>query len=283
MFHIPITETNDVGRTIEFCHITNPTAHPGTWEKGKYISLDNVKINVFVKGEFSLVMERERFFPSYGDFCVFPPHTHHYGSIPKEMGIEYYQLDIGLEAFEGVPGGTMLLLELCGLSRKRGSLVRVGGSELVHLCEKIENAIAEENRPLAFARTLEIISKMKDIYLESKAAATEFLSPRILKTVEYIGENFASHVNIDTLAESLGVSSSYLSRRFKKEVGTSIHAYLTDRRISESLKLLEYSTVAETAHAVGFCDSSHFISAFKRTVGCTPLEYSKRLGTSKLK
>ena len=54
MFHVPITKCADAARIIEFCHISNPSAHPGTWKKGKYISLDNVKINVFVKGDFSL-------------------------------------------------------------------------------------------------------------------------------------------------------------------------------------------------------------------------------------
>ena len=113
MFHVPITNTDDAARQIEFCHIVNPAAHPGTWKKGEYISHDNMKINVFVKGEFSLVLERERFSPAFGDFCVFSPHDLHYGSIPHRMHIEYYQLDVGKRAFEGVPMGEELFDELC--------------------------------------------------------------------------------------------------------------------------------------------------------------------------
>ena len=273
MFHVPITKTDEPSRTIEFCHITNLSANPNTWEKGKYISLDNLKINIFVRGEFSLVLEKARFSPSFGDFCVFPPHALHYGSIPREMEIEYYQLDIGLSAFDGVPYGRELISELCAVSSKRGALVRMWGAELVRLCERIETAIADEDYPTAFALTVETVSKMRRAYLESTDPAVDFLSPRVLKTVEYIADNFSSPISIDALAGSLGVSTSYLSRRFKREVGTSIHAYVIGYRISESLKLLETHTIADTALSVGFCDSSHYISAFKRTVGCTPTEY----------
>ena len=276
MFHVPITKCADAARIIEFCHISNPSAHPGTWKKGKYISLDNVKINVFVKGDFSLVSESARFSPAFGDFCVFPPHGLHYGSIPKLTHVEYYQLDIGVCAFDGIPDGRELLDEICKLSAERGNLVRMGGSELILICERIEKAISDENLSLAFALTVEAVSKMKDAYLERPSHGTDFLSPKVLKTVEYVKENYSSVLDIDSLAERIGVSPSYLSRRFKAEVGTTVHNYIIDRRITESLKLLEGTSVAEAACAVGFCDSSHYIAAFRRAVGCTPAEYAKK-------
>lgn len=276
MFHVPIADTADAARRIEFCHIENPTAHPGTWKKGEYISLDNMKINVFVKGEFSLVLERERFSPAFGDFCVFAPHDLHYGSIPREMHIEYYQLDIGARAFDGVPGGGELFSELCLMSAERGALVRVGGGEFIKLCERIEGAISKKEYSLAFAHTVELTAKMLNAYKESRSSGADHLSTRVLKVVEHIKENYASQVKIDSLSESLGVSPSYLSRRFKREVGVTIHEYLVNHRISESLTALKDGSVADAAFATGFADSSHYISTFKRIVGCTPSEYAKK-------
>lgn len=275
MFHVPITTTEDTSRRIEFCHIDDPAAHPGTWKKGKYISLDNVKINVFVGGDFSVVSESSRFSPAFGDFCVFPPHGLHYGSIPSPTHLDYYQLDIGLSAFDGIPNGAELLIQLCSLSAERGALVRSGTAELVRICENIEAAIADNNLILAFAYTVEAVDKMKKCYLSSASPSADFLTPMVKKTIEYVSENYASQIKIDKLAEIFGVSPSYLSRRFKKEVGDSVHSYLINRRITESIKLLENASIAEVAQAVGFCDSSHFISSFKRAVGCTPTEYVK--------
>ena len=183
MFHVPIADTDDAARRIEFCHIENPAAHPGTWKKGEYISLDNMKINVFVKGEFSLVLERERFSPCYGDFCVFSPHDLHYGSIPRQMHIEYYQIDIGTRAFDGVPGGGELFSELCLMSAERGALVRVGSGEFIHLCERIEAAIDKTEYSLAFAYTVELAAKMLNAYKESHGSKADYLSPRVLKVI----------------------------------------------------------------------------------------------------
>ena len=275
MFHVPIAKADDVTKRIEFCHIITPNAHPGTWKKGEYISLDNLKINVFVKGEFSLVLERERFSPSYGDFSVFPPHDLHYGSIPRQMHIEYYQLDIGTRAFDGIPGGAELFCELCGMSEERGALVRVGNGEFIRLSEKIETAILEENSPLAFSYTVELAARMLRSYKESKGSCANHLSPRVLKVIEHIKANYNLQISIGSLSKSLGVSSSYLSRQFKSEVGATIHEYIVNYRINESLKLLRCSSIAEAAFATGFADSSHYISTFKRIIGCTPMEYAK--------
>ena len=275
MFHVPITKTEDAASKIEFCHIVNPSAYSGTWEKGKFISLDNVKINIFVGGEFSLVSESTSFSPANGDFCVFPPHGLHYGSISRPTHLDYYQLDIGLSAFDGVPDGRELIAEICSLSRERGALVRSGGAELIRVCEDIERAISEGNLSLAFAFTVLILNKMKKCYLSSSCKSVDFLSPGIRKVIEYIGENYSSDIKVDALSAELGVSSSYLSRRFKREVGTSLHSYILNRRITESIKLLEKDSVAEVAYATGFCDSSHYIASFKRIVGCTPAEYAK--------
>ena len=276
MFHVPITNTDDPASRIEFCHIEKTSARPETWKKGEYICLDNMKINVFVKGEFSLVLERERFSPNYGDFCVFSPHDLHYGSIPREMHIEYYQLDIGARAFDGVPGGADLFYELCRMSDERGALVRVGGGEFIYICERIEAAIMEKSYALAFAHTVELVSKMLRSYKESTGRSADHLSPRVLKVIEFIRENYSSRISIDSLAKSLGVSPSYLSRQFKREVGATIHEYVLNHRISESLKLLKNGSVAECAFSMGFADSSHYISTFKRVLGVTPMEYAKK-------
>ena len=275
MFHVPITKTDDAASKIEFCHIVNPSAYSGTWEKGKFISLDNVKINIFVGGEFSLVSESTSFSPANGDFCVFPPHGLHYGSISRPTHLDYYQLDIGLSAFDGVPEGSELIADICRLSRECGALVRSGGSELIRICEDIERAISEGDLSLAFALTVLILGKMKRCYLSSSCKSVDFLSPGIRKVIEYIGENFSSDIKVEELARQLGISPSYLSRRFKREVGTSLHSYVVNRRITESIKLLEKGNVADAAYATGFCDSSHYIASFKRIVGCTPAEYAK--------
>ena len=42
--------------------------------------------------------------------------------------------------------------------------------------------------------------------------------------------------------------------------------------ISKSLKLLKTHTVTEVGYICGFCDSSHFVSIFKKHTGTTPMQ-----------
>jgi AraC-like DNA-binding protein len=77
-------------------------------------------------------------------------------------------------------------------------------------------------------------------------------------------------------AKELGVSASFLSRIFKKEIGIPIHEYLNQYRISKSLSLLKTHSITEVGYICGFCDNSHFISIFKKYIGTTPMQYKKQ-------
>ncbi len=277
MYHVPIVNDNDLKAKIEFCHIKNPVADRNTWKIGEFICLDEIKINIFKRGEFSVVVENERYSPVSGDFSVFPPHKLHYGQIPRPTVLDYYQLDIGTSAFDALPNGRELLLDLVTLSKTKGCFVRPKGGVawLLMLCENIETAILDGKLALAYAYVVELVSKIRDSYLKSVKAVMKVLSKYVVKSVEYIENHYSSRIKIEELSSMCGVSASYLSRLFKKEVGISIHTYLNNYRIMQSIDYLKENSVACAAYAVGFGDSSHFISTFKRMLGCTPTEYLK--------
>lgn len=279
MFHIPIVNTDNERKRIEFSHIINNEANENTWKDSRNISLDNLKINVFVRGDFSLVVENECYVPVYGDFCVLPPHRVHYGRITKPTELEYYQLDIGIDAFCAVPGGSELLLELSDLSRTLGTLVRpeqATGELLLADCAKIASRIEAGDFTLAFVYTVELISGLKMVYGSSHREAASYLSKHVSRAIRYINEGYSQPISVAEIAALCRVSPTYLSRRFKSEIGVSVHDYITNLRITKATKLLLDTSVAQTAASVGFCDSSHFISVFKKKLGMTPSEYLKR-------
>ena len=52
-------------------------------------------------------------------------------------------------------------------------------------------------------------------------------------------ERYAEKISIETFSEELGVSASYLSRKFKDSTGTGYLDYLNKYRIQQAIKLLE--------------------------------------------
>jgi AraC-like DNA-binding protein len=63
-------------------------------------------------------------------------------------------------------------------------------------------------------------------------------------------------------------------RTFRRDVGLSPHAYLTQIRVEAAKKLLsEGASIVDVASDIGFTDQSHFTRHFKRITGVTPGQY----------
>ena len=60
----------------------------------------------------------------------------------------------------------------------------------------------------------------------------------IKQAINYIDEHLTDDMTLETIAESVHSNASYLSRIFKKEVGTSVITYITDLRIKKAKDLL---------------------------------------------
>ena len=70
------------------------------------------------------------------------------------------------------------------------------------------------------------------------------------------------------------MSADYLSQKFKKYVGVSLHKYIVKQKLEESKTLLtngvEYGGIG---YYFGFCSQTHYIQCFKKEYGMTPKEY----------
>lgn len=93
----------------------------------------------------------------------------------------------------------------------------------------------------------------------------------------WLDENYQHKFSLDALAQELGKSRSYVSRKFHAEMGEKIHDYLNTLRLRKACERLLHSeeSVREIAARVGFSDVTYFISAFKKGIGETPLQYRK--------
>ena len=90
--------------------------------------------------------------------------------------------------------------------------------------------------------------------------------------------NLTDDMTLETIAESVHSNASYLSRIFKKEVGTSVITYITDLRIKKAKDLLEHSDLKtfEISDAVGIHDPAYFSVLFKKYTGMSPKSYRNK-------
>lgn len=96
----------------------------------------------------------------------------------------------------------------------------------------------------------------------------------------YIDEHYKEGIKLQEVAEYVGLTPTYLSTLFKKQVGKSLVEYLTHIRIQNAKQLLidRNRNISDIADEVGFVDEKYFIKRFKKVTGLTPNEYRKLFG-----
>jgi len=97
----------------------------------------------------------------------------------------------------------------------------------------------------------------------------------VFKTTNYIKQNCAEKLSLDSLARVVFLSKSYLSSIFKKETGISLTAYITKVRVERSKKLLLESnaSLSHISSQCGFKDQSYFTKVFKKETGVSPKRF----------
>ena len=88
-----------------------------------------------------------------------------------------------------------------------------------------------------------------------------------------------SNLNLEDMAASLGINRTKINNLLKARIGLTFSTYLNKLRLDEAARLLRLNTdasVAETAYAVGYRNTSYFNTIFKKQFGCTPNAFKRK-------
>lgn len=103
-------------------------------------------------------------------------------------------------------------------------------------------------------------------------------SKHIADCLDYIYDHLHTRITIEDLANHVNLNPSYLSRLFKKEVGTPVSYYIQAKKIETAKNMLVYSenSLSEIASILAFPSQSYFTEIFRKKTGTTPTEYRTR-------
>lgn len=106
------------------------------------------------------------------------------------------------------------------------------------------------------------------------------MAPRDLTLLRRVKDRmqaeYASDLRLEELAADVGLTTFQLIGLFKRTVGLTPHAYLTQLRLNVACRHLAHAQpLAEVATDVGFYDQSALTKHFKRCYGITPLQFAK--------
>lgn len=94
----------------------------------------------------------------------------------------------------------------------------------------------------------------------------------------YVQHHLSEPITTDQIAAHLYMSRQHLSRRFTKEAGIPLAAYIRNEKTEEAKRLLRYTdkSVSAIALFLGFSSQGHFTKVFKESTGMTPGEYREK-------
>ena len=137
--------------------------------------------------------------------------------------------------------------------------------------DAISNQLASvfDNSKSAYAFLLDLA----DYALEHPALS----SPRVTLAKNYLDSHYyTTDLNLDEVADAVGLSKYHLCREFNHLYGISPGKYLANLRLQKSCALLLQSrqhTIAEIASLVGFSNDNYFCKVFRKAFGTTPTQY----------
>ncbi|MGJ8680699.1 helix-turn-helix transcriptional regulator [Paraglaciecola sp.] len=126
------------------------------------------------------------------------------------------------------------------------------GELLLEECMYLANSLAEQNTN---SGTNALVERMKSYVLAN-----------------YNKES----LNIDSIAEAIGVSRSHAMKSYKNKYGQTLNQYIIELRLEKAKSFLLEKSVTEAAYEVGFKSANYFSTFFSKHMGITPKQYQQQ-------
>ena len=113
--------------------------------------------------------------------------------------------------------------------------------------------------------------------LQGKSRVSRTDRAMVMQVKERIDRDCVDVPTSELLAKEAGMSISKLNRDFRAAFGTSLHAYVIEKRLDLAACLLSEGSesVSQVAAMCGYTNMSHFSSAFRRRYGVPPKDWSR--------
>lgn len=227
--------------------------------------VDRILCMYVEQGEMSVDYQGNHYTaPSGSVILIDRNEPHHYY---VEHYAEFYWMHIG--------GGNTSTL--CGyLLQNCGAVFQVGGcGRIGAIMRAILSQFKCNKTPVASELSYEIHEVLCRLMPDAAEPQNEG-NNAVQRAVSFIRSNLTSRsLNLSAIAESVGLSTSYLIRLFQRELACTPHEYVIQLRMEHAKYLLKTTSmpVKKIAEESGYGSSSSFVSAFTEKVGISPQQY----------
>jgi len=208
-------------------------------------------------------------------------HTIHRALIDKSTPYERVIIYLDRKYFDrAIPGASLMgCFEQADKTRQHLLCPEEDERRELEQCLKSYELAMKDSRFGADTMRDTIIMQLLIRIARMSAAAPEertAYDPKIEKALSYINENLARELTVDALSEQVFLSKYHFMRLFKAQTGSTVHAYIRQKRLLQAARLIREGMAANKAAAdSGFADYSSFHRAFRECFGISPGQLKK--------
>ena len=236
------------------------------------------KVLLLVSGSGSYTVEGCRYGVQSGDIVLVGSHSVHRPEIEPGAAYERIILYLSPEFLRRASGPNCDLTEC--FRGQGGHVLRPGEAErkqLFSLAASLERELGEEGygqRILCTGAVLELLVRIGRSLLRGESPQPGPLTPaneRVAAIIRYLDRHLTEDIAIDDLSERFYLSKYHMMRLFRRETGTTIHGYLTERRLSLARELmLGGMNATDACFRSGWRSYCSFTRAYGKHYGSTP-------------
>lgn len=234
------------------------------------------KLLLILSGHGGYVVEGKRYELRAGDVVMIGSHCVHkpefQPGVPYERIILY--IDPAFLKAHSTPGFDLEQ----GFFGEQGHVLRLGTrayQEILSKTQGLEQELCQQQRGwdivsqgMLLGLCVEL-GRAKDI---QHPKPLEPKDPRMMEICNYLDAHLEEDISIDQLAQIFYLSKYHMMRRFRQETGTTIHGYLTEKRLLMARDLIRQGMPgAQACFQCGFGSYSAFSRAYGKFFGVTPM------------
>lgn len=253
----------------------HPDDHHFTWARGRILQAHQIILITEGKGEAEFGRERKKTQINTGDlFILFPGVWHRYAPRPETGWVEHW-------------------IELRGPAVER-AMARLGHRQkpIIHAARNPEIAScferchgwarhdALQHQALLSTLGLHLVALVLHMQARRERSKEPSISDVVKRAQLLIMERYHQPLNVEALADEIGVGYSHFRKAFAAEIGLSpkqFHLHLRLKKAQDFLANTE-KPVKQIAELLGFNSQFHLSSQFKQAIGKSPTDWRKAVG-----
>ena len=236
------------------------------------------KILLLLQGSGGYYVDGQRYLLQSGDIVLLDAHSIHRPELDSNAAYERIILYISPEYLRRKSTADCSLRSV--FSGEKGHVLRLSQEQrqkIFRMAARLEQDLEEDafGREIfsnaGLLRLLVEIGRNRENPDPSGTSPVQPRSERIMDILRYIDEHLAEDLDAEVLAKAFFISKYHMMRQFRKETGTTVHLYITQKRLVKARELMDSGMRAtEACYRCGWRSYSSFTRAYGKHLGTTP-------------